>query len=180
MPHLSLDPETRRVAAAAVAGATLGWWPAFTLGVYGTIFFEQHLALWAAATSAFLAAALVRGRAFLRRAAVWAFLLPSVWLVLVWLLPVAGESAWRDALFRFGVVITLVGVPVLAALIVRLLIPGAEGLPRRDAAKAAVVVACVMAMSYFLGTQHPRTLSCEDFAISGNFSPSNCTPGDIR
>jgi hypothetical protein len=32
----------------------LSWWPAFTLGVQGVIFFEQHLALWATATSAFL------------------------------------------------------------------------------------------------------------------------------
>jgi hypothetical protein len=180
VPHLTLDPEARRVAAAAVAGAAIGWWPAFTLGVYGVIFFEQHLALWAAATSAFLAAALVRGRPFLRRPAVWAFLLPSLWLVLVWLLPVAGDSTLRDVLFWFGAVITLIGMPVLAALIVRLLIPGAAGLPRRDAVTAAFVVIVVMLVSYLLGTQHPHMLSCEDFAISGNYSPNNCTPGGTR
>ena len=180
MPHLTLDPQARRVAAAAVAGAALGWWPAFTLGVYGVIFFEQHLALWAAATSAFLAAALVRGRPFLRRPAVWAFLLPSLWLVLAWLLPVAGESTLRDVVFWFGVIITLIGMPVLAALIVRLLIPGAAGLPRRDAVAAASVVILVMLVSYLVGTQHPHVLSCEDFAISGNYSPSNCTPGNTH
>ena len=180
VPHLTLDPQARRVAAAAVAGAALGHWPAFTLGVYGVIFFEQHLALWAAATSAFLAAALIRGRPFLRRPAVWAFLLPSLWLVLIWLLPVTGDSTLRDVLFWFGAIITLVGLPILAALIVRLLIPGAEGLPRRDAVAAASVVIVVMLGSYFVGTQHPRMLSCEDFAISGNYSPSSCTPEDAR
>jgi hypothetical protein len=178
VPHLTLDPEARRVAAAAVAGAAIGWWPAFTLGVYGVIFFEQHLALWAAATSAFVAAALVRGRPFLKRPAVWAFLLPSLWLVLVWLLPVAGDSTLRDVMLWFGVIITLIGMPILAALIVRLLIPGAEGLPRRDAIRAASVVAFVMAVSYLLGTQHPHMMSCEDFTVSGNYAPSNCTPGD--
>ena len=56
-----LDEDSRRLAGAAIAGAALGWWPAFTLGVYGVIFFEQHLALWAAATSALLALGFSRG-----------------------------------------------------------------------------------------------------------------------
>lgn len=56
-----LDEDSRRVVAAGLAGAALGSWPAFTLGVYGVIFFEQHLALWAAATSAFLTLGLSRG-----------------------------------------------------------------------------------------------------------------------
>ncbi len=34
-----------------------GWWPAFTMGVYGVILFEQHLALWAAATITIVMAA---------------------------------------------------------------------------------------------------------------------------
>jgi hypothetical protein len=180
VPRFGLDPETRRVASVAVAGATIGWWPAFTLGVYGVIFFEQHLVLWAAATSAFLAAGLVGGRRFLRRPAVWTLLLPSLWLILIWLLPVAGDSTLRDVLFWFGLIVTLVGMPVLAAVIVRLLIPGATGLPRRDAVAAASVVIFVMLVSYLVGTQLPHMLSCEDFSISGNYSPSNCTPGNTH
>ena len=173
----SLDPETRRVAAAAVAGAAIGWWPAFTLGVYGLIFFEQHMALWAAATSAFFGAGLAGGRQVWRRPAVWTLLLPSLWLLLVWLLPVAGTSTLREVLFWFGVVVTLVGMPALAALMVRLLIPAAEGLHKKQALTAAAVVVLVMLSSYILGTQHPHMLSCEDFSISGNFAPDNCTTG---
>ncbi len=56
-----LDEDARRLAGASIAGAALGWWPAFTLGVYGVVFFEQLLALWAAATSAFLALGFARG-----------------------------------------------------------------------------------------------------------------------
>lgn len=172
-----LDPETRRVAAAAVAGAAIGWWPAFTLGVYHVIFFEQHLALWAAATSAFLGAGLAGGRQIWKRPAVWTLLLPSFWLLLVWLLPVAGTSTLREVLFWFGIVVTLVGMPALAAFMVRLLIPEAERLRPKQAVTAATVVVLVMIVSFGLGTQHPHMLSCEDFSISGNFAPSNCTPG---
>jgi hypothetical protein len=34
-----------------------------------------------------------------------------------------------------------------------------------------------MLASFLTGTQHPRILTCEDFSISGNYSPDNCSPG---
>ena len=173
---MRLDRETRRVVAISVAASSIGWWPAFTLGVYGVIFFEQHLALWAAATSAFIAVEVSGGRRVLRRVSNYTLLLPSLWLVLIWLLPVTDSTA-RYLLFWFGVLVTLLGMPALAAFLVRLLIPGAENLPRRQAAIAIVAVAIVMAAAYLLGTQHPHMLSCDDFSISGNFAPDNCNPG---
>jgi hypothetical protein len=172
-----LDEDSRRLAAAAIAGATLGWWPAFTLGVYGVIFFEQHLALWAAATSAFLALGFARGLRVWRRPAVLALLLPSLWMALAWILPVGGTSGIYQVLFWLGVVITVLGMPALAAFMVRVLIPGAERLQGREKFAAIGVVAFVMLTSFFIGTQHPRMLTCEDFSISGNFAPENCSPG---
>jgi hypothetical protein len=172
-----LDDDTRRLAAAAVAGAVLGWWPAFTLGVYGVIFFEQHLALWAMATSAFLALGLSRGFHVWRQPRVLALMLPSLWIVLAWILPVGGTSGIYQVLFWLGVVITVFGMPALAAFMVRLLIPNAERLQGREKFGAIGVVALVMVTSFLLGTQHPRILTCEDFSISGNFAPENCSPG---
>ncbi|MFN8168039.1 MAG: hypothetical protein U0S36_04580 [Candidatus Nanopelagicales bacterium] len=171
-----VDPETRRVVAIAVAASSIGWWPAFTMGVYGVIFFEQHLALWAAATSAFIAVEVSGGRRVLRRVSNYTLLLPSLWLVLIWLLPVTDSTA-RYVLFWFGVLVTLLGMPALAAFLIRLLIPGTENLPRRHAVIAIASVAVVMATAYVLGTQHPHMLSCDDFSISGNFAPENCNPG---
>src|SRR6478752_8640889 len=94
-----LDEDSRRVVAAALAGAALGAWPAFTLGVYGVVFFEQHLALWAAATSAFLALGYSRGPRVWRRPMVLALLLPTLWILLAWILPVGGTSGIYQALF---------------------------------------------------------------------------------
>jgi hypothetical protein len=172
-----LDEDSRRLAAAAIAGATLGWWPAFTLGVYGVIFFEQHLALWAAATSAFLALGFARGLRVWRRPAVLALLLPSLWMALAWVLPVGGTSGIYQVLFWLGVMITVLGMPALAAFMVRVLIPTAERLQGREKFAAIGVVAFVMLTSFLVGTQHPRMLTCEDFTISGNFAPENCSPG---
>lgn len=172
-----LDADSRRVAAAAAAGAALGWWPAFTLGVYGSIFFVQHLTLWAVATSAFLAVAIAGGREARRRPQTWTLLLPSVWMLSDLLLPPGGTSPSYQVLFWFGVVVTLLGMPLLAALLVRLLIPGAHGVRGKQAAALAAIVGVIMVASYFLGTQHQHILTCQDFSISGNFAPENCTSG---
>ena len=172
-----LDDEGRQLAAACVAGAALGSWPAFTLGAYGVIFFEQHLALWAAATSVFLALGLAKGPRVWVRPQALALLLPSLWIVLAWTLPVGGTSGIYQVLFWLGVLITVVGMPALAAIMVRLLIPGAERLRGRRALAAMVVVSAIMLVAFGLGTQHPRILTCEDFTISGNYAPENCSPG---
>lgn len=172
-----LDGDGRQLAAAVLTGAALGSWPAFTLGTYGVVFFEQHLALWAAATSVFLALGWSQGLRVLRRPQALALLLPSLWVLLAWILPVGGTSGIYQVLFWFGVVITMIGMPALAAVMVRLLIPGAERLRGRTALAAVTVVAMIMLVSFGLGTQHPRILTCEDFTISGNFAPENCSPG---
>ena len=176
-PQKLLGEDSRRVVAAGLAGAALGSWPAFTLGAYGVIFFEQHLALWAAATSAFLALGYARGPRVWRRPAALALLLPSLWVALAWVLPVGGTSGIYQALFWLGVVITIFGLPALAAFLVRLIIPTAERLQGSERLAAIGVVALVMVASYVLGTQHSHLLTCEDFTISGNYAPENCSSG---
>jgi len=172
-----LDPATRRVVFAAVAVSAVGWWPAFTLGVYGGIFFEQRLTLWAVATSAFLAVVLAGGRDVWRRLSTYALLLPSFWLLFVWSLPVITESGVQDVILVLEILVTLLGLPALAAFLVRLLIHDPERMPRKQALTASVVVLLVMLASYGLGRQHPHLLSCQDFTVSGNLVPANCTPG---
>ena len=172
-----LDDDSRRVLAAAVAASAIGWWPAFTLGVYHVTFFEQHLTLWATSTTAFLALGLARGIQVWRRPAVLALLLPSLWLLLAWLLPVGGTSGVYQALFLFGAVLTIVGIPALAAFMVRLLIPSSDRLRGREALAVTGIVVLVMCTSFGLGTQQQRLFTCEDFTISGNYAPENCSAG---
>lgn len=178
VPHTGvLDDDSRRIAGAAVAAVAIGWWPAFTLGVYGVVFFEQHVTLWAVSTTAFLALGLTRGVHVWRSKRVLVLLLPSLWLLLAWLLPVGGTSTAYQALYWIGVVVTMLGLPALGAFLVRLLIPGAGRLRGREALAIGAVVVLVMVISFGLGTQHPRFLTCEDFTISGKFPPENCTDG---
>ncbi len=172
-----LDDDSRRVAAAAVAAAAIGWWPAFTLGVHGVVFFEQRFSLWAIATSAFLVLGLVKGIKVWRRPAVLSLLLPSLWLLVAWVLPAGGTSPASQALVWFGVAVTVIGMPALGAFVVRLLIPEAHRMRGTEAAIAGGVVVLVMLAAYGLGTQHARLLTCDDFTVSGNLAPAGCAPG---
>lgn len=176
--EIELDEETSRVAAAAVGAAAIGWWPAFTLGAYGVIFFEQRIALWAISVTAFLVLGMLRGVVVWRRPAVLSLLLPSLWLLLSWILPAGGTSPASQGLFWFGVVVTVTGMPVLAAFMVRLLIPEAKRLRGREALTAIGVVVLVMLAAYGVGTQHAQILTCGDFTISGNFAPPGCSAGE--
>jgi len=54
------------------------WWPAFDLGAYGVIFFQQLLALWAASTAIFLVSLTAGRRDRVSRPRRLALLLPSL------------------------------------------------------------------------------------------------------
>ena len=171
------DPGLRRLAAITVATSLIVWWPAFTLGVYREIFFEQLLALWAAATAAFVVAVLLLGRR--AQPAVYSLLIPSVWIVLTWLIPGDRTSLGYDVLFWFGVAVTLAGLPAMVAIVLVMVVPGAESVRRgRDNAVAIAAIALVVLLSFVMGTQHRHLLTCEDFEISGNYMPAGCTPGN--
>ena len=129
------------------------------------------------ATTAFLSLKYSRGVRIWLRPRVLALLLPSVWMALAWLLPVGGTTGIYQVLFWLGVVITVLGLPALAAFMVRLAIPTAERLRGSERWAAISVAALVMLASFVVGTQHPRLLTCDDFTVSGTFAPPGCSPG---
>jgi len=76
------------------------------------------------------------------------------------------------------VVVTLAGFPAMITLVLIMVVPGAESVrSKRDTAVAIGAIALVVVLSFALGTQHHRLLTCEDFKISGNDQPASCTPG---
>lgn len=170
--------DPRRLSATTVAASLIAWWPAFTLGVYGVVFFEQIFALWVAATAVFLVVVLAHPRELVQRPAWAALLVPSLWMGIAIALPTGGSSAAHAGLYWFGVVGTVLGLPVMAALLIRLLLPGAERVRGGQAVIALSVVGIIGLASFGIGRLHPRVLTCEDFSVSGNFAPPGCTPGE--
>lgn len=152
------------------------WWPSFTLGAWGRLFFEQILTVWAAATAALLVVVFRRdgGRRRMREGA--ALLLPTLWLVLA----IAGEDdggpldVLTDVL---GSAVAVLGIPATMWVLARIVWPelGADlTLGRRALVVAAVLFIAVAA--YALGVNHGSFLTCEDFTVSGNSEPDGCIP----
>jgi len=52
-PEAGNDRTTQATSVAVVAASLVVWWPAFDLGAYGVVFFQQLLSLWAASTAVF-------------------------------------------------------------------------------------------------------------------------------
>ena len=147
-PNVDTDRIAQATSVAVVATALVVWWPAFDLGAYGVIFFQQLLALWAASTAIFLVS-LTSGR---RARVSWprrlALLLPSLWLLLAIVLPEVGVKTWSRALFYVAIVLTLAGMPFLAALLLRVTIAGYDQIPNRRRLLAAAIVGIVAITSF--------------------------------
>ncbi len=68
-----------------VGMAVAVWWPAFTLGAWGTMFFEQLLTVWVVATAGIVVVLLQPRQLGRRWPHVLTLLVPSVWLVLAFI-----------------------------------------------------------------------------------------------
>jgi hypothetical protein len=176
-PGANADRITQATSVAVVAAALVVWWPAFDLGAYGVIFFQQLLAMWAASTAIFLVSLTAGRRARVSWPRRLALLLPSLWLLLAIVLPEVGIKTWSRALFYVAIVLTLAGMPFLAALLLRVTIAGYEQIPNRRRLLAAAIVGIVAITSFGLGRFNNRFLTCNDFVISGNDTPPSCSPG---
>lgn len=170
----STAPSLRLAGVGVVAFSSIAWWPAFTLGAWGTVFFPQLLSLWAVATAAFVLV-IVSG-AVRRRVGWWAvaLLMPTLWL----LLAIEFAPGSRPELAWFGTLVTLVGAPAMAAILIRFAAPDlAEDATWRDRGAVIAAVAIVVLGAYGIGTIQEKIFTCGDFTISGNSEPPGCTPG---
>lgn len=160
-----------------MAAAVVAWWPAFTVGAWGGVFFEQILTLWAAATAAFVIALFREGPRRLPPPIVATLLLPSLWIGLSFL-TVQDGTLLSDVISWFGVGITLIGLPFMVWVILQISRPDiTEVVAGRTWAVAGLAIVAVAVLSFTLGRLHPHFLTCDDFKISGNDVPANCTPG---
>jgi len=169
----------RATGALAVGTSAVAWWPAFTLGAWGIVFFEQLMLLWAVSTAAFVVLVVAGTREPVSRWRIAALLVPTAWLLLALLTPTGQEGRVADAAQVIGTVITIAGIPAMSVLLLRVASPAAEHVrDRRDRLAAGLAVLTVVVMSYGAGVLHDRFLTCGDFVVSGNSAPPRCTPGE--
>lgn len=157
-----------------MAGTLVIWWPAFTLGAYGAVFFDDVMALWAVATAALLSGLALHGKRVVPWGSWIALALPSLWVVLA---IVAPRTHGFRYVHYFEVVLTLLGAPFLAWLLTRILLADYTELPRVQRLGAVAATIAVGGMAFLLGKYNTLFLSCADFVVSGNNTPPGCAQG---
>ena len=168
----------RATGAVAVGTSAIAWWPAFTLGAWGIVFFEQLMLLWAVSTAAFVVLTVGGTREPVPRYRIAALLVPSGWLVLALLTRTGHEGGLARVAQLVGTIITILGIPAMALLLLRVASPSAmEVRDRRDRLAAGLAVLVVVVVSYGAGVLNAQFLTCRDFVISGNSEPPGCNPG---
>lgn len=164
------------LAVISVGMAIVVWWPAFTLGAWGDLFFDTLLTLWVASTAAFVFVLVERRPVGSRLWRALLLLLPSVWLVLSFVdIETTDLLAFLATLF--GLVVVLIASPLTVWVLARIMWPDfGENASRRQRWLIVGVVGGIAITSFVLGVNQEQFLTCEEFTISGNSEPPGCTP----
>jgi hypothetical protein len=91
--------------------------------------------------------------------------------------PEGEATPWSRALFYLAMALTLAGAPFLTALLLRVTIVGYEQISSGRRLLAAAVVGIVAIAAFGLGQINNKFLTCNDFIVSGNDTPTGCTQG---
>lgn len=153
---------------------------AFWYGVFETVFFDQLLYVWVAATVALAASLFIppvdalpsfmswRGRVVL--------LLPTLWLVLETFLPVSNLTGLTEYLFwLLSFAVAVLTLPYVIHVLIMITVPDIDALQTPVLRRALLGFAVAAAMAgVLLGKNHPLFLTCQDFKVAGDDIPANC------
>lgn len=161
-----------------VGMAAVAWWPAFTLGAWGEVFFDDILGFWAASTAAFVFVLLERRPVWGRIGRAAVLLVPTAWLALSFLVDDDSGNLGVDLVDLAALVVVLVCVPFTLWVLLRIVWPDfVDRTPRRRRWLIVAVVGGIVVVAYVLGLNQAHFLTCDDFAISGNSLPPGCVQG---
>lgn len=176
----------RRFALAAITVSLATWEVSFSLGAWGTIFFEKFLLIWAASIGLLLALVFSRREyRTLRRRDVLILTLPSVWFGLQALQTIIFSNTQLPDNIGVSVevlialvetVAFIICLPYVLNLLADMLYPEMARLSRKQQQQIVGIFIVIALVGFLVGYRNDLFLTCEDFSISGNSLPTNCRP----
>lgn len=173
METSAADRATLLIAVAASTGAfVIG----FNFGAFDVVFFDALLSVWVVTTIVLVASFVTNlppknwfGRLTL--------LMPSAWVVVAWFADPAGRDPASDALYTLTLIVTLVTLPFIAWVLISTINPDFLELPRSNRIAIISTVLIFALAGFAMGARNDLFLNCDDFKVSGNDLPDNCTSG---
>ena len=178
-----IDPGVRAFILITVAIAYPAWDFGFELGAFGQLFYEKIFLAWSISTALLLVLLFIpKEKLEVPRLAWFATAIPSFWLVLALAIRVAPDAELLgQALTVTGFVAYLACFPYVIYMAVSIVYPDLLRITQLAPRIAiGVIIAGLVSAGFVAGRNHPHFLTCEDFALSGNYVPENCTPAPVR
>ncbi|WP_260857320.1 hypothetical protein [Microbacterium sp. 1.5R] len=167
-------PSTRTFALVLIGMSIAVWWPVFTLGAWGELFFDQLLTVWVVSIAG-LVVVLAQPRGRRRWGRVIALSIPSLWLALSFATGTSDGDLAVSLVELLGIAVGLVGIPFTLWSICRIVWPELfSELRLRARFGVLLTVVAIAGASFLLGTSQALFLTCDDFTISGNSEPPGC------
>lgn len=181
MAKQTLSANEARAFLVAAIVIPLAIWPiAFNFGAYGVLFFRDFYKIWILTLAAFFAHAFILPRVQVRKENEWRMLwswiavISSTLVVVSWI-NVLDMPAWMSAIAE--VLVLLYTIPYVALVLIYVSNPEMLRLKRWDVLIALfAIIGLITLIGFLVGLYHPYFLVCEEFTISGEFVPTNCTP----
>lgn len=174
----NIDAGTRSIIVISVAAAFFAWDLGFEFGAHGRVFFEKVFVAWSVSLALLIIFIIIPKRLLSVPPSLWvATAIPTLWL----LIAAANRAAPDEILFRhvltvLGFVAVLACFPYVAYVIVSVLYPEFTRIRERGPKFGIIFIIVLMTfVGYLVGLNHHRFLTCEDFEISGQSVPANCS-----
>lgn len=177
-----------RVLVVSLSGAIVGWGLGWDFGAFGFLVGYRRENLIAVASFVVLLVSLIHPSQVRIGWVTRAMLaLPAVSMLLLALSP---DELWRGAITPANVgdisigwllgllvitIVYLVSLPFLLYALGRLLGVGIFDLRRREQLVCAIIVVGVTVLGAAAGANHPRLVTCDNFARHGDYQPADCT-----
>jgi len=166
--------ELRGFFASTLAASLLAWEIAFALGAYRTVFYSRLFQLLVVSTVLLVGVLVLRPAVQVRPWMLAALATPLAWTVFRILAPTGTPGYWHQVELLL-LLLTLVALPLTLWTVGLIVAPELFTLPtRRLRLTAVLIVALISATGYLFGAYNNQVLTCHDFIIAGDDTPSNC------
>lgn len=168
-------PSDRATLLITAGSATVAFSVGFNLGAFGVIFFGQLLAIWVIATVVLVGSLIsdLPPDTWPRRLVL---LVPTLWIIAAWIDSSYSFSRSERFVFTLTVIVTLVVLPAVAWVLITVVNTDFAELPGSRKSVVIATVGLFIIIGFAFGARNDMFLDCEDFKISGNDLPANCSP----
>ena len=109
-----------------------------------------------------------------------ALLLPTLWLIVSWIDNNMDVANSESALQVVALAVTLIALPFVGWFLITAINTDFAELPRTHKTAVVGTTALFLVVGFIFGARNDALLTCEDFKVSGNDQPQNCTPASSQ